>query len=422
MKDIYEKIRGVSRSARVDQAANLADNRVGQQPWRDQEAASTTAEGHNDLAADNTAFAVDLYHQLRGAEGNLFFSPYSISTALAMTYAGARGDTEAQMAQALHFALSQEELHPAFAALGQRLKAVQAAGDIQLNVANALWPHLDYPFLPAFLELVEANYGVALTALDYVADPEGSRQQINAWAEAQTQGKIKDLIPPRIINEFTRLVLTNAIYFKGNWASQFDPARTKDAPFTVQPGQMVTVPLMAQKLTCGYGEAAGVQVLELPYVGNDLSMVILLPNAIDGLASLEAQLTPAALAQWTGRLWDTEVQIFLPRFKVEAAFRLDSALKALGMVDAFDMELANFAGMDGKAWLVITAVLHKAFVEVNEEGTEAAAATAVVMGLRSMPPPTPVFRADHPFLFLLREKSTGSVLFLGRVVDPTDEG
>lgn len=376
------------------------------------------AAGVKAVAAGNTAFALDLYGQLRAQEGNLFFSPYSISTALAMTYAGAAGDTEAQMAQALHFDLSQEELHPAFAALDARLKEAQATGDVQLSVANALWPHIDYPFLPAFLELVEANYGVSLSALDYVADPEGARQQINTWAEAQTQGKIKDLIPPNIITELTRLVLTNAIYFKGNWASQFDPARTQDAPFTVQPGQQVVVPMMAQKLECGYGEAEGVQVLELPYVGDTLSLVVLLPTAVDGLAALEAQLTPAALGRWTQRLWQTEVQVFLPRFKVEAAFQLNDALKALGMVDAFSDLRANFAGLDGKAWLVISAVLHKAFVEVNEEGAEAAAATAVVMAMRAAARSEPIFRADHPFLFLIRENSTGSVLFLGRVADP----
>jgi serpin B len=366
----------------------------------------------------NTAFALDLYGQLRAQEGNLFFSPYSISTALAMTYAGARGDTEAQMAHALRFDLDQEKLHPAFAALDAILKEVQAAGDVQLSVANALWPHVDYPFLPSFLELVEANYGVSLTALDYVADPEGARLQINAWAEAQTQDKIKNLIPPNIINQLTRLVLTNAIYFKGNWAKQFDKAQTQDAPFTVQPGQQVVVPMMAQKLECGYGEAEGVQILELPYVGRSLSMLVLLPSEVAGLASLEARLTPQVLQGWTQRLWETEVQVFLPRFKVEAAFRLDDALKALGMVDAFDDLRANFAGLDGKAWLVISAVLHKAFVEVNEEGTEAAAATAVVMALRAVARPEPIFRADHPFLFLIRENSTGSVLFLGRVVDP----
>jgi serpin B len=315
--------------------------------------------------------------------------------------------------------MSQEALHPAFADLAQRLNAVQAAGDVQLSVANALWPHVDYPFLPAFLALVEANYGVALSALDYVADPEGARLQINAWAEAQTQGKITDLIPPRIINELTRLVLTNAIYFKGNWASQFDPAHTQSAPFTVQPDRQVVVPMMAQKLACGYRETEDAQIVGLPYVGDELSMLIVLPRQADGLAALEDQLTPAALGRWTHRLRPTGVQVFLPRFKVEAAFRLDAALQALGMTDAFDVRRANFAGMDGIDMLFISAVLHKAFVEVNEEGTEAAAATAVVMEFRGPPQAPPVFRADHPFLFLIRENTTGSILFLGRVVDPT---
>jgi serpin B len=380
---------------------------------------SQTADAMQVVTDGNTAFALDLYQRLRMQDGNLFFSPYSISTALAMTYAGARGDTETQMAQALHFDLGEEALHPAFAALQALLDAIQASGDVQLSVANALWPHVDYPFLDSFLDLCKIHYGVSLTALDYRSDPEAARQRINAWAEEQTHGKIRDLIPPRVIDQLTRLVLTNAIYFKGNWASQFDKARTQETPFTVQLGQQVTIPMMAQKLQCGYGEAEGVQVLELPYVGSALSMVVLLPTEVDGLASLEARVTAQTLAHWTQPLWQTEVQVFLPRFKVEAAFRLDDALKALGMVDAFDDLRANFAGMDGAAWLVITAVLHKAFVEVNEEGTEAAAATAVVAGLRAMPRPQPIFRADHPFLFLIRETSTGSILFLGRLVDPT---
>ena len=256
-----------------------------------------------------------------------------------MTYAGARGDTESQMAHALHFGLGQEALHPAFAALATRLKAVQAAGDVQLSVANALWTHLDYPFLPAFLELVEANYGVALTALDCVSDPEGARLQINAWAEAQTQGKIKDLLPPGIINGLTRLVLTNAIYFKGNWASQFDPARTKDAPFTVQPGRMVTAPMMAQKLTCGYDEAASAQVLELPYVGNDLSMVILLPRAADELASLEAQLTPPRWRSGPGG-YGSQVKVFL-RLSLQLTQLLLKILSGSHKFLSFALELVH---------------------------------------------------------------------------------
>lgn len=374
--------------------------------------------GARAVVEGNTAFALDLYQQLRQAEGNLFFSPYSISTALAMTYAGARGVTEAQMADALHFSLPQEALHPAFARLEAQLRGIQASGDVQLSVANALWPHVDYPFLDSFLDLVRVNYGVSLAAIDY-RDPEAARQQINAWVEEKTNGKIQDLIPPRIIDTLTRLVLTNAIFFKGNWASQFDKASTGDADFALLSGKRVAVPMMAQKLECGYGEADDVQILELPYVGNALSMIVLLPRAIDGLAALEAQLTPDALERWTKRLGEIKVEVFLPRFKLSAAFRLDEALKAMGMTDAFDERRANFAGLDGVAWLYITAVLHKAFVDVNEEGTEAAAATAVVMGLKSLPPPSPIFRADHPFLFLIRDHATGSILFLGRVTDPT---
>jgi serpin B len=197
------------------------------------------------VVAGNTAFALDLYQQLRAVDGNLFFSPYSISTALAMAYAGARGNTEAQMARALQFDLGQEALHPAFAALHGLFNAIQASGDVQISVANALWPHVDYPLLESFLDLVKVHYGVALTALDYRSDPAAARQRINAWAEEETQGKIRDLIPTGAVNALTRLVLSNAIYFKGNWASQFDKARTQEARFTVQPGQQVTVPMMA---------------------------------------------------------------------------------------------------------------------------------------------------------------------------------
>jgi serpin B len=386
-----------------------------------QDATHPGETGGSMVVEGNTAFALDLYQQLRTQPGNLFFSPYSISTALAMTYAGARGNTEAQMAQALHFELGQEELHPAFAVLQGRLNAIQASGDVQLSIANALWPHVDYPLLPAFLSLVEAHYGVALSALDY-RDPEAARQRINAWAETQTRGKIRDLIPSGLLNPMTRLVLTNAIYFKSHWARQFDPARTEDAPFIVRPGQRVMIPMMAQKLECGYRQSADLQVVELPYVGRDLSMLILLPKQADGLASLEEQLTSHNLQMWSQQLYRSEVQLFLPRFKIEAAFRLEGALLALGMADAFSMGLADFAGMDGTDLLFIGAVLHKAFVEVNEEGTEAAAATAVLMMKMSMPMPPPVFRADHPFLFLIRENKSGSILFLGRVVDPAAAG
>ncbi|MCS6843002.1 MAG: serpin family protein [Caldilineales bacterium] len=367
----------------------------------------------------NVAFALDLYRQLCRQEGNLFFSPYSISSALAMTYAGARGNTAAQLARALHFGLEGDTLHATFAALNGLLRELNAEEKVTVQVANALWPCLGYAFLPAFLDRLKTHYGVSLTPVDFRADPAGARQQINAWAEQHTGGKIKDLIPDGVLTPLTRLVLTNAIYFKGRWERPFDPARTQPAPFSVRPGQQVMAPTMAQTLRCGYGEEDELEVLELSYVGRGLSMIVLLPREVDGLARLEEQLTVEALDLWVAQLWHTEVQVFLPRFTVETSFRLDSALKALGAVDAFDRQRADFSGMDGSRELYLDAVLHKAFVEVAEEGTEAAAATAAAIAVRASMGRPLLFRVDHPFLFLIRENSVGSILFMGRVVNPT---
>jgi len=370
------------------------------------------------LVEGNTAFAVDLYSKLREEEGNLFFSPYSISTALAMTYAGARGNTEKQMAQVLHFTLPQCRLHPAFASMEAALKAIQEKGDVELRVANALWPQEDYVFLKAFLELTEKYYGSAITPLDYKTAHEAARRTINAWVEEKTNGKIKDLIPEGVLDALTRLVLTNAIYFKGNWATQFDKKLTEDAPFHLLLGESVETPLMHQKQTCGYGEFEGLQVLELPYVGEALSMVVLLPKKVDGLAELEDRLTAENLEKWTTRLRKEKVSIFLPKFTMTSQFQLQDTLASMGMPDAFNMS-ADFSGMDGTKNLFISAVIHKAFVAVDEEGTEAAAATGVVIRLKAAPRPAPVFRADHPFVFIIRDNVSGSILFLGRVVDPT---
>ncbi len=364
-------------------------------------------------ARGNAAFALDLYHILAAEGGNLCFSPYSISTALAMTYAGARGETARQMAQALHFTLEEARLHPAFAELEAGLKASQDKGDVLMQIANKLWPQVGYPFLETFLTLTEAYYGVTITPLDY-RDPEAARLTINAWVEEKTHGKIKDLIGPGLLSPITTLVLVNAIYFKGNWAEQFDPHRTAPVPFWRAPGDTVEVPMMGQAASFPYGETAGCQIVELPYVGEGLAMTFLLPAEPGGLAALEADLTVENLERWLADLWETDVEVYLPRFKVTGAFELSRALMSLGMVDAFGG--ADFSGMDGTLSLFISAVVHQAFVEVNEEGAEAAAATAVIMG-RGMPMPRPVFRADHPFLFLLRDRRTGGILFVGRVSD-----
>jgi serpin B len=381
---------------------------------------TTTETAVSPLVQSNTEFALALYNRLRPAAGNLFFSPYSISTALAMTYAGARGETAVQMAQTLRFHMDEAALHPAFGHLEAMLNEIEQKGDIQLRVANALWPHVKYKFLPEYLALLAKYYGTSVTAVDYAEQAEAARQAINAWVEEKTANKITNLIPAGVLNALTRLVLVNAIYFKGNWASQFDEESTSDMPFWITVDKQVETPMMRQTGEFGYADRNGMQILELPYIGGDLSMVVLLPDEIDGLTRLEDRLTTETLNRWTTGLQPIEVKLFLPKFKMTFAVRLDETLKAMGMVDAFSENSANFAGMDGRAdWLYIAAVLHKAFVEVNEEGTEAAAATAVVMAARAAPPqPPPVFRADHPFLFLIRENSTGSILFWGRVTNP----
>ncbi len=362
----------------------------------------------------NTEFALKLYQKLRTEAGNLFFSPYSISTALAMTYAGARGKTEAQMAHALHLLLDQEALHPALAVLEAQLREVGDKGHVQLKVANALWPDKRAGLLAEFLALARQYYGVLITSLDY-GDTEAARHTINAWVEEKTESRIKDLIPPGLLDPLTLLVLVNAIYFKGDWATQFESRLTRESPFWVTPQEQVQVMMMAQKHEYRYGVGNGLQIVELPYAGQDLSMLVLLPAERDGLAGLEEALTVENLARWTKNLTSTDVEVFVPRFEVTLPFRLDDTLKSMGMVDAFSAA-ADFAGM-AEGGVFIAAVLHKAFVKVNEEGTEAAAATAVIMA-RSAPRPAVVFRADHPFVFLIRENRTGSILFLGRVVNP----
>ena len=367
------------------------------------------------LVQGNNAFAFDLYSQVKGADGNLFFSPFSVSTALAMTYGGARGQTETQMSEVLHFALPQERLHPAFGQLQTLWNSDDPERPYQLSVANALWARADFTILDTFLELTGTHYGAGLKQVDFQGATEQARLAINSWVEEQTQDKIKDLLKPGTLDPATLLVLTNAIYFKGTWQSQFDAAATADAPFTISPSRQVQVPMMHQKGNFRIGGGDGVQVLELPYSGRDLSMVVLLPSEPDGLAALEASLTADNLARWLAGLREREVRVDLPRFKMTSEFDLTKTLEAMGMTEAFGVA-ADFSGIDGRRGLFISKVVHKAFVSVDEEGTEAAAATGVVMKKTSI---APLFRADHPFVFVIRHNQTGSILFVGRVMDPT---
>jgi serpin B len=374
----------------------------------------------NGLAGGNTAFALNLYAQLRTTDENLFFSPYSISTCLAMTYAGARGNTDAQMAQTLHFGTNQNQLAASFCELQGQLNNDQPKQANELNIANGMWAQNDQPLLPAYLKVAREKYGANLKQSDFRNGSEAARLEINNWVSDQTKGKICNLIQAGLLGPSTRLVLVNAIYFKGRWASEFDQHNTIESTFSIAPTQKLQVPLMSLTANFKYAEVEGLQVLELPYAGNDLAMVILLPDETDGLKTLEKQLNEASLYRWLAPAREQKVAVFLPKFKLSAQFSLAKDLAAMGMTDAFSPR-ADFSGMDGQRDLFISAVVHKAFVDVNEEGTEAAAATGVVM--RSMavmrPRPTPVFRADHPFIFLIRDTRSGGILFLGRMVDPS---
>jgi serpin B len=376
----------------------------------------------------NNKFALELYTKLQSQEGNIFYSPYSISAALAMTYAGARGRTATQMADVLRFpvgtkpaGLDPQQFASVFGELVKDLNTRGEGGAYELSVANALWGQKGYGFLAKFLELVEKHYGGRLNEVDFVGATEMARQTINAWVEKKTNDKIKNLIAKGVLDSMTRLVLTNAIYFKGNWARQFKEDRTKEAPFTLSDGQKVDVAMMNQTAKFGYMETDTLQSLELPYVDNELSMIVLLPKELDGLGELEKSLTLENLTEWQSKLRKREVVVSIPKFKLTSQFSLASVLKAMGMKDAFSRS-ANFSGMNGKRNLAISAVIHKAYVDVNEEGTEAAAATAVTMRLTSMGPGSqpPVFRADHPFLFLIRDNQSGSILFIGRVINPKE--
>jgi serine protease inhibitor len=373
------------------------------------------------VARDGNAFAVDLYGRLRsGQQGNLFLSPQSISTALAMTYAGARGDTAAQMARTLHLSLPQDQVPAAYAALLKILNPGGTERGYQLSIANRLWGQRGEPFLDDFLAVTRRDFGAELGLVDFKTNAGGARDEINAWVLQQTGNKIRDLIPAGVLGPATRLVLANAIYFRGDWAKQFAKDATTDQPFHVGSGHDVTVPLMFAKTRAGFAAHAGdkLTVAELPYKGDDVSMVVLLPDAAGGLPGLESKLSLENLTRWTSGLRRQDVLVYLPRFSVESSFGLGPTLSSMGMALPFS-DRADFSGMNGKRDLSISAVVHKARVDVDEQGTEAAAATGVVVGLSAaFPHEPPTFRADHPFLFLIRHNPTGAILFLGRVVNP----
>ena len=381
-------------------------------------AAADSAEAA--LVRGNDQFAFDLYAGLRRREGNVFVSPYSISTALAMTYAGARGPTATEMATVLRFPVTGDRLHEAFARVTRDVSRIGSGGKAELYIANALWPRTGLPLDAAFKKTVGSLYAAGLTPLDFLNAPEKARMTINAWVEQQTRDRIKNLIPEGAVDQSTRVVLTNAVYFKGVWKHPFPEPATRNDAFALSTGKKVgDVPFMRQGERLRYLDGGSFQALELPYTNDELSMIVLLPKQVGGLAELEAMLTAKAVSDWLARMTVQVVDVTLPRFKITAELRLKETLSRLGMPLAFS-DTADFSGIAKGDRLKLSDVFHKAYVEVNEKGTEAAAATGGVMVPTSAGPPIrmEVFRADHPFFFVIRENGTGSLLFAGRLASP----
>jgi serpin B len=373
-------------------------------------------ETRETLAAGNRTFALDLYRALRKQDGNLFYSPHSISTALAMAYAGAAGETQRQMAEALHFTLSSEDLHAAFNALDLALTSPEAAAAFRLNVANALWAQEGYEFLPSYLDTLAVHYGAGMRLADFTQDTlrEEAREAINAWVSEQTERKIEELLQEGDLTADARLVLLNAIYFKADWNVPFSGDMQGD--FTRLDGSQITVPMMSRRAETPYLVGAGFEAFALDYKGDRVRMLVLVPDA-GTFEAFEASLDAAQVEAIMAGLETVDLQLTMPKFEFKARFALQNVLAGLGMEDAFQGGVADFSGMDGTRDLFIQSVIHEAFVAVDEEGTEAAAATGVVVGVESMP--MNMITVDRPFIFLIHDVETDTLLFVGRVLDPT---
>lgn len=375
------------------------------------------------LLQGNRRFALDLYQELRsqGEEaGNQLYSPYSISVALAMTWAGARGNTANEMADTLHFTLEQEEFHPAFNKLDLYLRSLgQETEDEEfiLSIENSIWGEKTYTFLDDYLDLLAVNYGAAMNLLDFLHHPDESRGIINQWVEDKTYGRIEDLLPLGSIDPLTRLVLTNAVYFYGSWSHQFDEESTSDGIFNALDGGQVTVSMMEQTEVFRYMSGDGFQAIDLPYEGEEAGMLIIVPDE-GTFEAFEQTFDTETLGVILEGLTSTNVTIYLPKWKFIAEYELKETLQTMGMVDAFTA--ADFSGIDGTHDLFIDEVFHKAFVAVDEYGTEAAAATAVVVSLTAVPDPPVPLQIDRPFIFLIMDYETETILFAGRMTNPED--
>ncbi len=390
----------------------------------------STPQGIQNVVDANNQFALEFYDEINKQGENVFFSPYSISAALAMTYEGANGQTADEMKSVFHFP-ENNVLRPNFAAIYNDINQIDK--QYQLNTGNALWVQQDYPFLEDYISKVENYYGGKAANVDFVKETEKSRQTINSFIEEQTNDKIKDLIQPGALNAMTRMVLTNAVYFKGTWEWEFDKSDTRDQDFKISADNIVKTPMMymdPDKATFNYADIDKLQILELPYKGEDISMLVLLPKQGDDYDfetgevitsdyTLEdIELSSEKLEEYKSKMKETGLDaIYLPKFEFDTKYFMKDTLTSLGMPTAFIGGSADFSGMDGTKNLFIDKIIHQAFVKVDEEGTEAAAATAVIMEKMAAMPRN-IFKADHPFIFIIQERETGNILFMGGVVDP----
>ena len=366
------------------------------------------------------AFALDLYKELATKGGNIFFSPYSISAALTMTYIGARGETATEMKKVLRFVGNEDQIHPAMQMLQNRFDGIPEEQGV-IDIANRLWLNAESEYFTDFTSTVVRYYGAGVTSVDFSGGPENARITINDWVAENTRSKIRDLLQQGDIDELTRLVLTNAIYFNSNWLHQFDKANTRDLPFYTGLNQHFTVPMMSRTGNFMYSENTDLQWIKIPYTIPNLSMLILLPSqneTFTQLDVLENMLTPEYFIELINLMVYTQISLSMPRFKDEQRYSLPATLRKLGMRKAFSD--ADFTGIMNRDDLYITDVIHQAFIEVDEEGTEAAAATAVIMGVRGLidPEPVKVFNANRPFIYMLFDETTEVILFMGRLERP----
>ena len=387
---------------------------------------SVPLEDLHTLVRGNNAFALDLYQSMSEQDGNVFFSPYSISLALAMAYAGARGETESQMANVLHFDLPQEHLHPAFNRLALRLDENKAiAGEnqeLQLTVANSLWAQNSYPFQQDFLDTIAINYGSGVRLVDFINNFDPLRLEINTWVREQTKGKVNGLLPEGALDPSTRMVLVNAIYFKAYWLNDFtQPLHTWDEPFYLLDGSTIDVPMMHNGLwDFSYTKGTGWQAIELPYVGFTTSMIIIVPDH-GNFELFEKEFDLATYENILRVMSPNDVYLGLPKFSFGQNFGIVKQLSELGLKDAFDPSRANFSGMTETGKLAIGNILHEAHIVVDEEGTEAVAATGIDFIEESGEPELDIeLIIDRPFIFIIRDTVNSQILFIGRVLNPLE--